>query len=120
MILHVDWNQASIDSNHVCREDGIPGDYVQWTPAELAYLHDWNVIFVPDGKDWQQIFAAQKKALEMENQPAHGHRLSDGQGMAVRHRGEGLPRGGPQALRRRFLRNPETLSGRREGNAAPL
>ena len=67
MILHVDWNQASIDSNHVCREDGIPGDYVQWTPAELAYFHDWNVIFVPDGRDWQQIFAAQKKALEMNN-----------------------------------------------------
>ncbi|MBE0556324.1 MAG: hypothetical protein IH628_03745, partial [Proteobacteria bacterium] len=67
VILHVDWNQASIDSNHVCREDGTPGDYVQWTPAELAYLHDWNVIFVPDGKDWQQIAAAQKMALEMEN-----------------------------------------------------
>ncbi len=67
VILHVDWNQASIDSNHVCREDGTPGDYVQWTPAELAYLHDWNVIFVPDGKDWQQIVAAQKKAREMEN-----------------------------------------------------
>ncbi len=67
VILHVDWNQASIDSNHVCREDGVPGDYVQWTPAELAYLHDWNVIFVPDGRDWQQIFAAQKKALEMKN-----------------------------------------------------
>jgi transketolase len=67
VILHVDWNQASIDSNHVCREDGTPGDYVQWTPAELAYLHDWNVIFVPDGKDWQQIVAAQKKALEMDN-----------------------------------------------------
>ncbi|MHB8772361.1 MAG: transketolase family protein [Syntrophales bacterium] len=67
VILHVDWNQASIDSNHVCREDGTPGDYVQWTPAELAYLHDWNVIVVPDGKDWQQIFVAQKKAREMGN-----------------------------------------------------
>ncbi len=67
VILHVDWNQASIDSNHVCREGGTPGDYVQWTPAELAYLHDWNVILVPDGKDWQQIFVAQQKALEMNN-----------------------------------------------------
>ena len=67
VVLHVDWNQASIDSSHVCRENGVPGDYVQWTPAELAYLHDWNVIFVPDGKDWQQIFTAQKKALEMNN-----------------------------------------------------
>src|SRR5512136_2560808 len=36
-ILHLDWNQASIDSNQVCREGDKPGDYVQWTPAELAY-----------------------------------------------------------------------------------
>jgi len=67
VILHIDWNQASIDSNRVCRENGVPGDYVQWTPAELAYFHDWNVIFVPDGRDWRQIFTAQKKALEMDN-----------------------------------------------------
>ena len=33
VILHVDWNQASIDSNHVCREGDVPGDYVQWNPA---------------------------------------------------------------------------------------
>ncbi len=46
-ILHVDWNQASIDSNQVCREGEKPGDYVQWNPMELAYLHDWNVIYVP-------------------------------------------------------------------------
>ena len=67
VILHVDWNQASIDSNRVCREGSTPGDYVQWTPAELAYFHDWNAILVPDGTDWQQIFAAQRKALEMGN-----------------------------------------------------
>jgi len=62
-ILHLDWNQASIDSNRVCREDGQLGDYVQWTPMELFHLHDWNVIYVPDGKDFQQIFAAQRAAL---------------------------------------------------------
>ena len=67
VILHVDWNQASIDSNHVCREGSAPGDYVQWTPAELAYFHDWNAILVPDGTDWQQIYAAQRRALEMDN-----------------------------------------------------
>ena len=66
-ILHLDWNQASIDSNHVCREGNIPGDYVQWNPMELAYLHDWNVIVVPDGTDFQQIFAAQHKAAEIDN-----------------------------------------------------
>lgn len=67
VILHVDWNQASIDSNKVCREGEVPGDYVQWTPMELAYLHDWNVIFVPDGKDIQQIFAAHQKVLTMKS-----------------------------------------------------
>ena len=66
-ILHVDWNQASIDSNHVCRDGDEPGDYVQWDPLELAYLHDWNVIYVPGGFDFRQILAAQRAALQMGN-----------------------------------------------------
>jgi transketolase len=66
LILHLDWNQASIDTNAVCREDNVPGDYVQWDPMELFYLHDWNVIYVPDGKDFRQILAAQKLALSLE------------------------------------------------------
>ncbi|MEE9263245.1 MAG: hypothetical protein V3V11_02210, partial [Vicinamibacteria bacterium] len=66
-ILHVDWNQASIDTNRVCPEDGRPGEYVQWSPVELTYFHDWNVIFVPDGKNLQQVFAAQRKAAELDN-----------------------------------------------------
>ncbi|MBW2059563.1 MAG: hypothetical protein JRH07_07785 [Deltaproteobacteria bacterium] len=66
-ILHVDWNQASIDSNRVCREGDAPGDYVQWNPMEFAYLHDWNTIFVPDGKDFRQIFLAQQKAATIGN-----------------------------------------------------
>ena len=49
IVLHVDWNQASIDSNRVCREGAACGDYVQWTPSEILYIHDWNVIVVPDG-----------------------------------------------------------------------
>jgi len=71
IVLHIDWNQASIDSNHVCREGSRPGDYVQWNPAELAYLHDWNVISVADGFDYDQIFAAQQLAVEKikTNQP---------------------------------------------------
>lgn len=67
VILHVDWNQASIDSNRVCRDGDQPGDYVQWTPAELAWLHDWNVIEVADGFDWAQVFAAQRAALSLDN-----------------------------------------------------
>jgi len=66
-ILHVDWNQASIDSNRVCRDGDVPGDYVQWDPLELAYLNDWNVIYVPGGFDFNQILAAQQAALRMEN-----------------------------------------------------
>ena len=66
-VLHIDWNQASIDSNHVCRDGGVPGDYVQWNPIEFAFLNDWNVILVPDGKDFQQIFAAQRAAVAMGN-----------------------------------------------------
>jgi transketolase len=67
IVLHVDWNQASIDSNRVCRDGDEPGDYVQWTPAELCFLHDWNVVYVPDGIDFQQIAAAQQTALELAN-----------------------------------------------------
>jgi transketolase len=65
VIFHVDWNQASIDSNRVCREDDAPGDYVQWTPMELFHLHDWNVIEVPDGRDFQQVIAAQRMAASL-------------------------------------------------------
>ncbi len=67
VVLHLDWNQASIDSNRVCREGEKPGDYVQWSPAELFYLHDWNVVYVPDGRDIQQVVAAQRAALAIDN-----------------------------------------------------
>ncbi|MBU1908575.1 MAG: hypothetical protein KJ726_00835, partial [Verrucomicrobia bacterium] len=67
LFLHLDWNQASIDSNRVCREDGHPGDYVQWDPAEFAYAHDWNVVYVPDGKDFRMVLLAQRRALELMN-----------------------------------------------------
>jgi len=65
--LHVDWNQASIDSNRVCREGDKPGDYVQWDPIEFCFLHDWNVIHVDDGKDFRQVLAAQALAKERLN-----------------------------------------------------
>ncbi len=66
-ILHVDWNQSSIDSDRVCRDGSVPGDYVQWTPAEFCYLHDWNVISVEDGKDFRQIHAALELAGKRQN-----------------------------------------------------
>ncbi len=67
VVLHVDWNQASIDSNAVCRDGDTPGDYVQWNPMELALLNDWNVIEVEDGRDFQQVIAAQRKAKALDN-----------------------------------------------------
>jgi transketolase len=67
VFLHVDFNQASIDSNRVCREGELKGDYVQWNPAELCYLHDFNVIYVDDGKDFKKIFAAQQFAKQLDN-----------------------------------------------------
>ncbi len=66
-IVHVDWNQASIDSNRVTREGSNPGDYVQWDPMEFFYLHDWNVVEVPDGFDFPMVLTAQRLALKLDN-----------------------------------------------------
>jgi len=32
---------------------------------ELCYVHDWNVIYVPEGHNFKQIFAAQQLALQL-------------------------------------------------------
>jgi len=66
-ICHLDWNQASIDSDRVTREGDQWGDYVQWDPMEFFYLHDWNVVHVADGFDIGQVLTGQRRALEMEN-----------------------------------------------------
>jgi transketolase len=65
LVVHLDWNQASIDSERVCREGDLPGDYVQWDPCELFRLHDWNVVFVADGMDFAHVLAGQRAALAM-------------------------------------------------------
>ncbi len=67
VIIHIDFNQASIDSNKVCREGESKGDYVQWNPLEFAYLHDFNVIKVDDGTDYKKIIAAQAFAKNIDN-----------------------------------------------------
>ena len=67
VVFHIDFNQASIDSDRVCREGSEKGDYVQWNPMELCYLHDFNVIYVDDGKDFKKIAAAQKFASKLNN-----------------------------------------------------
>ncbi len=67
LVMHLDWNQASIDSNAVCRDGNRPGDYVQWDPIEFFFFHDWNVIYVDDGRDYRKVVAAQRRALAMES-----------------------------------------------------
>jgi len=67
IVFHLDWNQASIDSEQVTREGNKAGDYVQWDPRELLMVQGFNVIYVPDGFDFAQIREAQEKALAMNN-----------------------------------------------------
>ena len=67
VVFHIDWNQASIESERVTADGENTGDYVQWTPQELFYIHDCNVIFVPNGHDFNQIHAAHQLAREIKN-----------------------------------------------------
>jgi transketolase len=67
LYFHVDWNQASIDSNAVTRDGAQAGEYVQWDPCEFLLMHGFNVIYVPDGFDFAQIREAQSQALALNN-----------------------------------------------------
>lgn len=67
VVMHLDWNQASIDSDSVTREGVSPGDYVQWDPCEFFFFHDWNVIHVPDGFDFGLVLSAQRMAAGLDN-----------------------------------------------------
>ncbi|MDD5303756.1 MAG: hypothetical protein PHS14_11695 [Elusimicrobia bacterium] len=66
-IMHLDWNQASIDSDRVTAEGDKPGDYVQWDPRELLYMNDWNLVECADGSDFRRVLAAQRAALSLDN-----------------------------------------------------
>ena len=66
-VCHLDWNQASIDSDQVTREGDSWGDYVQWDPMEFFYLHDWNVIHVANGFDMGQVVTAQRMVSGIDN-----------------------------------------------------
>jgi len=67
LYFHVDWNQASIDSDFVTRVGNKAGEYVQWDPCEFLLVHGFNVIYVPDGFDFAQIREAQNQALAFNN-----------------------------------------------------
>ena len=77
-IVHVDWNQSSIDSDRVTREGEHRGDYVQWDPMSLFELHGWSVIYVPDGTDFQLILNAQRDALASDEPTAIVYRTTKG------------------------------------------
>ncbi len=66
-MLHVDWNQSSIDSDRVTGEGAAFGDYVPWDPMELLQLHDWNVVDAGDGHDLARVLASQRAALALDN-----------------------------------------------------
>ncbi|NNK38477.1 MAG: hypothetical protein HKP03_08350 [Xanthomonadales bacterium] len=67
LFFHVDWNQASIDSDAVTRDGSKRGEYVQWDPCEFLLMHGFNVVYVPDGFDYSQIHAAQNRASAFRN-----------------------------------------------------
>ncbi len=66
-VMHIDWNQASIDSDRVTAEGDQPGDYVQWDPRELMVVHGWNLVEAGDGSDFRRVMAAQEAALALDN-----------------------------------------------------
>lgn len=125
VVLHVDWNQASIDSNRVCAENGKPGDYVQWNPVELAYMHDWNVILVSNPTDFRHTLAAQKIALSLQStQPtAIVYRTVKGwkygiEGSASHGAGHKFASDGYYKSLSEFEKEFETTLPRFEGNAS--
>jgi len=125
-VLHVDWNQSSIDSDQVCPENGKPGDYVQWNPAELLGVHDWNVVLVPSGHDFFQILAAQQLAASLDNgQPtAVVYRTVKGwrygiQGRASHGTGHAFSSDGFYAALEDFNKNFKTQLPHFTGEASP-
>jgi len=59
LIIHVDWNNASIDADNVCSDENRAGQYVNWKPYELGLLHGHNVLYVENGSDNNYIKVAQ-------------------------------------------------------------
>ena len=86
----------------VCREGERAGRLRAVGPGELFYLHDWNVVSVADGHDFQQVVAAQRRARRSTTASRPPSSTAP-QGLAVRRRGPGLARRRPQALLRGLL-----------------
>ena len=67
VVFHIDWNEASIETERVTADGKNPGEYVQWNPCEFFRIHDFNVLFVPNGHDFNQIHLAQQPAAQVNN-----------------------------------------------------
>jgi len=63
LIVHVDWNNASIDADAVCTDEKCAGQYVNWKPYELGLLHGHNVAYIENGSDNNYIKVAQDFAF---------------------------------------------------------
>lgn len=59
LIIHVDWNNTSIDADNVCTDEKCTGQYVNWNPYQLGLLHGYNVVYVENGRDNNHIEVAQ-------------------------------------------------------------
>ncbi|MDO8733882.1 MAG: hypothetical protein Q7K21_01830, partial [Elusimicrobiota bacterium] len=64
LIIHVDWNNASIDADNVCTDEKYTGQYVNWKPYELGLLHGHNVAYIENGSDNNYIKVAQDFAFD--------------------------------------------------------
>lgn len=67
-IMHVDYNQSSIDSDRVTSETNNSGEYVPWYLDEFFYMYNFNVINVPNGHSFHQILSAQKFVNSLETE----------------------------------------------------
>ncbi len=88
LIIHVDWNNASIDADNVCTDE-CPGQYVNWRPYELGLLHGYNVAYAQDGKDHNHI----KVSLDHIFEKAYNEKKSPNMIVYKTTKGEGYLEG---------------------------
>jgi transketolase len=76
LVIHIDWNNASIDSDNVCTDLDCKtdGEYVNWTPYQLGLLHGYHTVYVENGRNNNYIKVAQdyvfNKTIIQKNNPS--------------------------------------------------
>ena len=107
--FHIDWNQASIDSNKVCRDGDKPGDYVQWDPIEFCYPPRLERDLRREGPRFQARSRRPRGGEGAHQRPADRDRVPHDEGLAVRHRGAQVARRGAQVLLPRVLQDARAV-----------